>query len=350
MYKIRLIFIFFILFTVFNDSWGMNGLGDWRWRNDDGSETKATWRTGIDTMSVLSNNVDPIRIRMVIDYWDSVHMDSIFLYYKGKTKDSVKISDDASNDFVLSRSIYFKNGEATTYQLNDSSTFAGGFMVDSSLVSTFTCPKKSQIYSAEIEFCIKPTASVLPNYKYRFFPVNSDGVLNISDTILLKSAKFNPVIIWNNSAQANKGDTIGGKKFFATATYGDSTLLGKMTYYPIAGTVLEPGNGQAVTAYFAPADTAVFKADSVKTTISVKTSVNIAVASVPNVYPNPTHGLITINANEGNVIVSDLEGKIVLESDLTVSDEIDLSGIAPGLYILQLKNNEGVFCYKIIKQ
>ncbi|HAF28270.1 MAG TPA: hypothetical protein DCG75_04395 [Bacteroidales bacterium] len=59
-----------------------------------------------------------------------------------------------------------------------------------------------------------------------------------------------------------------------------------------------------------------------------------------NIYPNPSNGKFTIetaNKNASDLSVFDLSGKVVYKGSLNnKSNEIDLSGLAKGIYILQL--------------
>lgn len=60
------------------------------------------------------------------------------------------------------------------------------------------------------------------------------------------------------------------------------------------------------------------------------------------VYPNPSNGLININTElKGQLIISDISGKIVLEQDLNGSTNIDLSNQDPGTYFLKITSISG---------
>jgi len=67
------------------------------------------------------------------------------------------------------------------------------------------------------------------------------------------------------------------------------------------------------------------------------------------IYPNPTSGLIYIDAADvTKVQVFDISGKIIKEIKNTA--QIDVSGIAQGIYLLKLFVNEGTVTHKIIVQ
>lgn len=71
------------------------------------------------------------------------------------------------------------------------------------------------------------------------------------------------------------------------------------------------------------------------------------------VSPNPTNGIITVNANisDGNVIVFDMVGKVVL-SEIIVDGqaEIDLSEFADGVYFVKISDDNDMKTIKIVKR
>ena len=76
------------------------------------------------------------------------------------------------------------------------------------------------------------------------------------------------------------------------------------------------------------------------------------------VYPNPNRGIFEIRAenleNELQVSISDLSGKTVFQKNLKASQDkvstlkIDLTGQAPGSFILRLSTGGGIKVEKII--
>ncbi len=71
-----------------------------------------------------------------------------------------------------------------------------------------------------------------------------------------------------------------------------------------------------------------------------------------NVYPNPVQNVLNI----GNLLTSfdytltNLDGKIIQSGKVNPSEKtIDLSNIANGTYIVQLKNTQNAFTYRVIK-
>ncbi|MBU2938420.1 T9SS type A sorting domain-containing protein [Lacinutrix sp. C3R15] len=69
-----------------------------------------------------------------------------------------------------------------------------------------------------------------------------------------------------------------------------------------------------------------------------------------NVYPNPTNGVISIDGIKGgNIKITDLQGKIVLESIIDNDNSIDISKQRPGVYLLIIETENITFHRKIIK-
>lgn len=69
------------------------------------------------------------------------------------------------------------------------------------------------------------------------------------------------------------------------------------------------------------------------------------------VYPNPTNGIVTVESSENNyeLILTDLlGGKIYSQNNQSEKAEIDLSNQQNGIYLLQLKSENGTASRKII--
>jgi len=78
------------------------------------------------------------------------------------------------------------------------------------------------------------------------------------------------------------------------------------------------------------------------------------------VYPNPSSGWVSIEAQSDappfGVALSDAQGRVLLSQAAAASQELprtlDLSGYAPGVYLLHLRSQDGqnIQSFKIIKQ
>ncbi|MEO6149322.1 MAG: T9SS type A sorting domain-containing protein [Mucilaginibacter sp.] len=143
----------------------------WRWRNNDGTETTATWKAGQDTAIVI-NDMSSIRLRAEIynDTNDSTRAIGQNLQYAASASGPWYDITDATplNAFVLAGDGYYiKNGEATTRQLNNGKYPAfepGSIVTGTNVVSNIIKFNRSREY----EWHIKPTAYTKPNTTYYF--------------------------------------------------------------------------------------------------------------------------------------------------------------------------------------
>jgi hypothetical protein len=70
-----------------------------------------------------------------------------------------------------------------------------------------------------------------------------------------------------------------------------------------------------------------------------------------SVYPNPSDGIFYLQATSGQLRVTDISGKTVLKEILTeAAHTIDLSGQAPGVYLLSIQTDKQVVQSKLIKK
>ena len=67
-------------------------------------------------------------------------------------------------------------------------------------------------------------------------------------------------------------------------------------------------------------------------------------------YPNPTSGPITINGLEGeaNVSIRNINGQILIKSK-TISNQIDISVLRAGMYIIEIENGNLREWHKVVK-
>jgi hypothetical protein len=158
----------FVLLAFGFDASAITNQGNFRWRNDDGNETGATYRRAEnvnDTLSSASN------IRLRVEIYESTGFGSasptVSLYYSTDNTNFTQITNDgSSNHWKLSNSPNFADGEGTTDQLsNTAGSSGGGSMIESS--SGFVASVNAS-NSNEYEICIAPTANALAGTNYYF--------------------------------------------------------------------------------------------------------------------------------------------------------------------------------------
>jgi len=148
---------------------------NFRWRNDDGNETSATWKAPSNTPTTLTSRNQNIRLRINVyatpSSFSSVINAQTFFYSKnGGAK--VPITNDVSKDFTFSISSFVTNGDTTTNQLPLPYTFRKGYFVSdlSSVLPNINLVASS---TTEIEYCIRATAAASDSATYTFYPDTS---------------------------------------------------------------------------------------------------------------------------------------------------------------------------------
>jgi hypothetical protein len=71
------------------------------------------------------------------------------------------------------------------------------------------------------------------------------------------------------------------------------------------------------------------------------------------IYPNPSERMLHIETNEPEnwqAIITDMKGSQINQMQFNKSTQLDISSYAPGVYYIQLTNNENVLNYKFIKK
>ncbi|MBI2429168.1 MAG: fibronectin type III domain-containing protein [Ignavibacteriales bacterium] len=149
--------------------------GNFRWRNDDGSETSATWRQSQNTNDSLAG-INNIRLRIELYNSDPSNPNFgpvVALFYSADNSTYTQVTTDGSlNHWKLNTSGNFADGDATTNQLSTSYTFAAGNIYESSTTFSASIGAAS---SEEYEFCISPTQNTVSGTTYYFRILNSAG-------------------------------------------------------------------------------------------------------------------------------------------------------------------------------
>ncbi|HZS08970.1 MAG TPA: lamin tail domain-containing protein [Blastocatellia bacterium] len=97
-----------------------------------------------------------------------------------------------------------------------------------------------------------------------FTPADTANYTTATRTVAINVLKAAPVITWGNPADIVYGTALSGTQLNATAS-----VPGSFTYSPAAGTILNAGGGQVLSASFMPADTANYNAASASVVINV---------------------------------------------------------------------------------
>ncbi len=190
-------------------------LDHYRWRNDDGDESSATWAEEEDTpINILSSQ--NIRLRFEVSNQGSLSSSNTFYQLEyGTTNgncDAVSswtaVPSDNSQDWALFDSSYFIDGNNTTDSIalsNEASNFEAGYIQDQSNPSSGIILDGDEF--TEVEFSIKPTASANDStYCFRLTDMGDDSKINIDsyaqvnivgdENIYIKSYDQNGNLLW----------------------------------------------------------------------------------------------------------------------------------------------------------
>jgi hypothetical protein len=145
---------------------------EWRWRNDDGNETSATWKAPQDVAPTLNRCTatgQNMRLRMVMQVNpDPATTDPSLkaiarnISFSTSPTGPWTLITSSSNTFIFSESAHVADGQTTTNQLTSSGGVNGsGTIVDSTANTTLLMTTPSGVVTLrEYEWVIQPTADV----------------------------------------------------------------------------------------------------------------------------------------------------------------------------------------------
>ena len=216
------ILLFSILLIAFSDIFAFTTQGNWRWRNNDGTETTATWKAAQNTQ-VNYNSISEV-IRLRIDVYntgsDTVSLEDSLQY---TTTPAVANSwlninvNDPTRAFTMAGPNGFSvQNTPTTSQLtgNSYAFVPGKLMVDSSILKFVDILPSNR---SEIEWAIMGTPATLPGttYYFRLWGSTSNSLPpNTTYPSLLTSATV-PIKL---SAFSVLSDPKGVKIYWSTAS------------------------------------------------------------------------------------------------------------------------------------
>ena len=178
---------------------------DYRWRNDDGSESTATWKAAQTTTIILSDYSN-VRLRIEVHGMMTPGASSsnlIWLQYSNNNSSWTTITSSGNNFFQLALSDNIAESDILTKQLYDGpGGFGGGKIIESTSPLGFSISEDEY----EFEYCIKPTSNCINGTYY--FRIGFNGS---SSYIATPQATMNlPTIIFTDgtsfSTNISKGD------------------------------------------------------------------------------------------------------------------------------------------------
>lgn len=244
----------------------------YRWRNDNGSETTATWKAAENTAITLADTISILRARIELQNNSGAvyDIDESLEYSSNGGTTWTTITNAPTNAFIYQSSTNVTDGDATTNQISTGTagTFVAGRII--SAVPSATPMVISSGEKTEFEWVIKPTGNLLPMTTYTFrsagqgstplvYPTITTTCVNVSVISKTDSAHCGPGIV-GLKANGSPGTTIkwydvpsGGVAIGTGTTFTTPFLTTTKIYYASAalGTTCE-GPRVAVTATINP--------------------------------------------------------------------------------------------------
>ncbi|WP_293298846.1 T9SS type A sorting domain-containing protein [Pedobacter sp. UBA4863] len=332
---------------------------NWRWRNDDGDETTATWKAAENAPIAITDRDATIRLRVEwVNTNASSNVSSDISIYYGTDPNQINtsITNEAGQHFMLVNSTAAPHGTATTRLLTGHSNytsyaFIAGQIIGNTSNSRYDIPAQNK---TEYEFVIKPTANIEPGKTYYFaFSWGSQlgGAINgpsltVSATLPVKLADFNAqknnggvLLMWKTESEINNDRfevqrSSDGKQWNVLAK-----VLGKGTAASYQQQDLKPlvGNNYYRLAQYDTNGTLDY---------SPVQLVNFSLAHTAiNIYPNPATTKLNIavpdfKGKNLNLSLNNLAGKTVASATVIVNEQkaeyILSKGLATGTYIIVL--------------
>jgi hypothetical protein len=171
----------------------------------------------------------------------------------------------------------------------------------------------------------------------------------VSKTVQINVIKAIPVITWEKPKDIVHGTALSEIQLNATAD-----VTGTFVYDPAAGTVLNTGDAQTLTVTFTPtdADHYAVTSNTVKINITIGTGTDIKTQSSIYLYPNPVTDVFRINGIVGSadIMVSDINGKLIFTKQVTENEAISVKSLTPGFYMIKICSNSKVYDFKLVKK
>lgn len=368
----------------------------WRWRNNDGSEAKATWKASQNTAVNYSATGTVIRLRIEMinnsvqisgcgtpecDYQIRVAMDDSLQYSTTPADGSSwkNIGIDSRLPFVMAGSDkYISQNEPTTPQLTgDDHTFSPGkIMVSDSVLKNIYILSNSR---SEFEWAIATTSNLRPNTTYYFRQIQRFTLFSstqyptaypsIKTTAVLATKLSNFVVSnddkkikleWSTASQQN-GDYFNIERSVDGRTW---TLINKIN---------SNGNSTVTTNYTdydynPPLNNTIYyrlqqyNQDGSFTFSDIQSiSISAANKTVVSVFPNPAKADINFKLENTTVkniqaILTDIGGRIIYRQIFEnvqpgLLNKLNLQHApTPGIYILKLTGDGLLENIKIIVQ
>jgi len=367
-----------IMLVAYSNIFAFLTQSNWRWRNDDGNETTATWIAAENTTPTINSDEATLRLRIEVynTLSDTTLLEDTLQYATSLSGPWTNITETAgSNAFMLAgTSPYVNDSDVTTTQLTASvnKPYHPGIINVSHEVLYDSLPPDER---TEYEWAIKPTANIQTSTTYYFQHWGATAQKKSSATypslttaavLAIKLANFTVKaegkqvkIEWTTVSEQNNDrfdieKSIDGRTWKSIATIkGNGTTTNEHSYSAFDNS---PGSGinyYRIKQYDLNGKTFISDVRSLKMFVELN--------SLLKAYPNPAKNVIgfIFNGSSASNVVATLinnDGKIVHSEtikDIQANVRYTLNikqQPAAGTYFLQLKGDGISETIKVIVQ
>lgn len=182
--------------------------------------------------------------------------------------------------------------------------------------------------------------------------LTSRVILDYQGDVTLVTGVANGALVYTDIAEYAAGDFVNIKVEY------DFIAPGAIKYY-LNGTLIHTGtvyNGVQVDRLAFRYDnyTTGFNVDNVSIAPTVLAVADNQLASNVSIFPNPASNVVNVSADKSqinNITITDLNGRIVKQN--TVNNlskvELNISDLSSGVYMMNVKSNNGSVTKKIVK-
>ncbi|CAN5658840.1 hypothetical protein BH10BAC3_BH10BAC3_18470 [soil metagenome] len=370
-----------ILLSSFSNIFAFTTQGNWRWRNDDGTQVTATWLAAQNIAPIITSPSDIIRLR--IELYNDVNnaggalADALFedsSNIPGAKWTTITVAADADDAFVLAGSSpNLTDKEPTTQQLTGATN--ASFKAGKVIVATEKLPSQTlgDGDGTEYEYAIKPTANIVAGVTYYFrvdaanYPADKPlPSLTTSEALPVKLSNFTAKsegkqvkLEWITVSEENNdrfdvqrsGNGIAWETIAKVKGKGNSSSTNKYVSYDVS-----PLRG---TSYYRLQQFDINGRSSLSAVKMLKMfGANKAMISVS---PNPARGAINFtfeNQDASNIIaiLTDAGGKVIHQEKFKNVQANTMNRLSlkqpptAGMYILKLTGENLSETIKIIVQ
>ncbi len=362
------IFILSILLVAYSNIFAFLTQRNWRWHNDDGTETTATWKAAENTPFTLTSTGEIFRLRLEVynNSGDTVDVGGgdTLQYATSASGPWTNLDTLAGlNAFMIATtSSFVMQDQPTTSQLTGIALpfMPGKIMVDSMVMKNFVIADTTR---TEFEWVIRGTSNLLPNTTYYFRQWGATAnKLDVGDTYpSLTTAAVLPIklsgfavnrddkkikIEWATTSEQNNDrfevqrSSDGRTWQIIASVQGNGTTSASNTYRVYDESPLNGINYYVIRQY--DADGHSYLSD-VRFLRMIKEGASLVLIS-----PNPSRSGINFSltdkgASNVEAILNDINGRtiyreIIKTLQANVSNKLNLrQQPAPGIYFLKLK-------------